>query len=231
MQSVLITGANRGLGYALASEFHQHGFQLLLVVRREASKAALMSHFPEAKVLVSDVTCENYEQKLTQFIGDTSIDVVINNAGTGSEAPSLFDVELGQLRKEFESHCIGAFSTVRGAVSALQKSDNGIVINISSRRGSLAMQSRGAAKGSGCSYSYRIGKASQNMLTLCLADELEALGIKVAAAHPGALLTDMSPPDAHMTPELSASKLVSLVRSEAINSRDFLCMETGRLEW
>ena len=93
------------------------------------------------------------------------------------------------------------------------------------------MQADGAAKGSGCSFSYRIGKASQNMLTLCLVDELEPDGIKVASIHPGRLLTNLAANDAKMTPDKSAKLISQLVSLNEINSGDYLCMETGKLRW
>lgn len=93
------------------------------------------------------------------------------------------------------------------------------------------MQSELAAKGSGCSYSYRISKAAQNMLTLCLADDLEDIGIKVVAIHPGRLLTTMGSSDAHMSPTESASRIVYLVESKQLKNRDYVSVETGLLPW
>jgi len=231
MPSVLITGASRGLGFALSQEFDKVGYMLLLVVRTCKAKLELEQQFKYSKILVADVTAENYESLLNEFLFDLVVDVVINNAGSGSNGSCLETAVASQLRKEFETHCVAAFSTVRASLNCLFKSDNALILNISSRRGSLTMQSQGAAKGSGCSFSYRIGKASQNMLTLCLADELEDSGIIVAAIHPGRLLTKLASSDANMTPEKSAEKIVSLIENNQIKSRDYLCIETGSLSW
>ncbi|MNE74096.1 C-factor [compost metagenome] len=93
------------------------------------------------------------------------------------------------------------------------------------------MQATGAAMGIKCSFSYRIAKAAQNMLSLCMADDLESMGIKVISVHPGALLTKMAPADATLTPEQSASRLVKILEDSNVKSRDFICLETGKLPW
>ena len=73
---------------------------------------------------------------------------------------------------------------------ALAKSDHPRIINVSSRLGSLhKMANRVSARH--FSYSYRIAKAAQNMLTLCLQQEFENKGISVTAIHPGKLKTDI----------------------------------------
>ncbi|EJA3105361.1 SDR family NAD(P)-dependent oxidoreductase [Vibrio vulnificus] len=231
MNKVLITGANRGLGLALAEQFSNSGFSLLLVVRSEESKTILLSMFPTARILVCDVTAEYYQEILSTWLSEQTVDIVINNAGSGTNAPSLESTEAQFLRKEFETNCIAVLSTVKGSLKSLQRSSSPLLINISSRRGSLSMQSELAAKGSGCSYSYRISKAAQNMLSLCLADDLEDLGIKVVSIHPGRLLTKMASIDAHMTPSSAAKKLVELVKNNSLKNRDFISLETGKLPW
>lgn len=231
MPKVLITGSGKGLGRALCRSFSNHGWDLCLVVRTLESKADLEEEFPLAEILVSDVSSSEHELKVREWLGLSSLDVVINNAGSGSKGPCIETATSDQIMSVFETNCLGVFSTVKGAFESLKKSDGGMVINISSRRGSLSMQASGAAKNSGCSYSYRISKAAQNMLTLCMADDLEKHCIDVAAIHPGRLLTKMASKDAHMTPEKSAELISELIINRKIKNRDYLCMETGSLQW
>ncbi|MFA0340415.1 SDR family NAD(P)-dependent oxidoreductase, partial [Vibrio breoganii] len=87
MKNILITGANRGLGFALAEQFSQVGFKLLLVVRSVESKQALLSKYPLADVLVCDVTDDHYELSLVNWLENRALDVVINNAGSGVIPP------------------------------------------------------------------------------------------------------------------------------------------------
>lgn len=228
---VLITGAGKGLGREISRVFNGYGWELFLVVRRSESKSDLLSEFPNASVLVSDVRSPAHESKVVSWFGDLTLDVLISNAGSGSKGPDLKTATAEQLSSVFETNCLGVFSTVKAAHAALCRSNKASVLNISSRRGSMSMQASGAAKDSGCSYSYRISKAVQNMLTLCLADDLEEDGIKVAAIHPGRLLAKMASKDAHMTPGVSAMKISELVVNNEINNRDYLCIETGTLPW
>lgn len=231
MPSILITGAAKGLGRELARSFDGYGWNLFLIVRNSESKANLNIEFPEADILVSDVRSLNHDESVKTWLNEVTVDVLINNAGSGSKGPSLETATVEQISSVFETNCLGVFSTVKGTHEALCKSDKALVVNISSRRGSMSMQASGAAKGSGCSYSYRISKAAQNMLTLCLSDDLEEDGIKVAAIHPGRLLTKMASKDAHMTPAKSAELISELIVNEKIKNRDYLCMETGSLPW
>jgi len=231
MSSVLITGANRGLGLALSLEFFSCGYELYLVVRTESSKIDLFQVLPHANILVCDVTSDKYEEILSEWLKDIALDIIINNVGSGTKAPTLESTKPEFLRKEFETNCIGVLATVKGALTSLKRKENSLVVNISSRRGSLTMQSELAAKGSGCSYSYRISKAAQNMLTLCLADDLENFNIRVVAIHPGRLLTEMASIDAHMTPKLAAKKLLMMVKENTLKTRDYISLETGSLPW
>jgi NAD(P)-dependent dehydrogenase (short-subunit alcohol dehydrogenase family) len=231
MANVLITGAARGLGRELARCFHEQQQKLFLVVRSQASADELSQEFPTAQILFSDVTSESHEYSVAEWLSENTIDIVINNAGAGSKGPTIETATTDQIRSVFETNCIGVFSTVKGALPSLKRSKHGLVLNISSRRGSLTMQAGGLAKGSGCSYSYRISKAAQNMLTLCLADDLEDDGITVAAIHPGRLLTKMASSDACLTPKESAIRICRLVLDHKLKHRSFHCVEKGELPW
>ena len=92
----------------------------------------------------------------------------------------------------------------------------------------MKIQSELKTKGSGVSYSYRIGKAAQNMLTLCLADDLEDMNVKVVAVHPGRLLTRMGWTDAHITPSDSAKKIVrNISRGKSIKAPGLCMLRNG----
>ncbi len=231
MKHILITGASRGFGLALAQGAYQQGHQLYLVVRDEPAKKRLSQELIGARILVCDITDQSYPERLCQWLGDVRLDVVINNAGSGSKAPTLESTQLAHLTKEFSTNCVAVLATVKGCLPALKRCTSALVVNVSSRRGSLRLQADLAAKGSGCSYSYRISKAAQNMLTLCLADDLEPFGIRLVALHPGRMMTQMAANDAHLTPQASAAKLLAMIDAEQFASREFVCLETGTLPW
>ena len=232
MKTVLITGASRGLGLALVQTFYERGYQVYAVVRTTNACDMLTTIYPAVSVLIADVSHENYEEQLFGFIQDRAVDIVINNAGSaGTPGTDTRHSTGDQLVYEFKTHCVGALSTVNAVLRNENVLPPSLIVNISSRRGSLNMQAAGAAKGVKSSFSYRIAKAAQNMLSLCMADDLESMGIKVISVHPGALLTKMAPADATLTPEQSANKLAKMIEGNDFNTRDFICLERGRLSW
>jgi len=103
-----------------------------------------------------------------------------HNAGLGGKASRLADVTSGESRV-VRGHCLGAFPRPRRPLVVAQ-AGQGVVINVSSRLGSLARNASGEFARRGFSYSYRIAKAAQNMLTLCLADEFPAQCVRVRRA-------------------------------------------------
>ncbi|WP_175402042.1 SDR family NAD(P)-dependent oxidoreductase, partial [Veronia pacifica] len=138
MKSVLITGANRGLGFAMAESFYQKGYRVYTVVRNDEAKAIIHQHFPESFVLIADVTDTDYQTRLQEFLADKKLDVVINNAGSGGNRGVRTDLCTPEhLMTEFSSHCVGALSTVQGTLASLKHAEHPVVVNISSRRGSL----------------------------------------------------------------------------------------------
>lgn len=231
LKNILITGAARGLGFALASIFYNSGNRLFLVVRRKEDLKNLEQEFKGSGILVCDVTSPDYEEELSKLIGDEKIDVVINNAGSMGKGSTTKETSTDQLLNEFKSHCGGALASVKGCLAGLEKSENPLVLNISSRRGSLSMQAQGKFKGIDCSFSYRMAKAAQNMLTISMAEDFLEKGIRVAAIHPGRLLTRMAPDDASLTPDESAKRIYDLIESGKIKTGEFLCVENGSLSW
>ncbi|EAR11414.1 SDR family oxidoreductase [Reinekea blandensis] len=231
MPQVLITGAARGLGRALSIEAHRRGCGLWLTVRSETDKAALLTELPGANVLIADLTEMDVSDRMAKWLSEVAIDVLICNAGTGSKGPTVDTATAEQIERVLQTNCLGTFATVKGALPALRRSTQASIVTISSRRGSMAMQAEGAAKGSGCSYSYRISKAALNMLTLCLADDLEEEGITVAAIHPGRLLTKMASSDASMTPETAAERIWHQIQTGQLVHRSLWSTEKGLLPW
>jgi len=231
LKTVLITGAGQGFGFALANIFHKKNYYVYAVVRSEKSKNLLLKRLSNISVLISDVTSSHYKVELEAFLSDVHLNVLINNAGSVGTVGETVETTSEELIHEFNVHCVGALSTVKGTIKHLRRADKPMIINISSRRGSLTMQSKGKAIDSGSPVSYRIAKASQNMLSLCLADDLEKYEISVSSVHPGALLTRMNPPDADVEPDIAAEQLINLLHTGQIKSRDYLCLSSGRLDW
>jgi NAD(P)-dependent dehydrogenase (short-subunit alcohol dehydrogenase family) len=104
------------------------------------------------------------------------------------------------------------------------------VINLNSRLGSITHQSIGTFKNLDVSYSYRIAKASQNMLTNCL--RLEFAGINFVSLTPGKLKTELAQVDANLSPAESAKRIIEYWEQEKFeNTNGILEVPDKIMEW
>jgi NAD(P)-dependent dehydrogenase (short-subunit alcohol dehydrogenase family) len=115
----------------------------------------------------------------------------------------------------------------------LQQSSKALVVNITSRFGSIARTSSGDLANCGISYSYVIAKAAQNMLTLRLAEELRNTPVSVCCVHPGMMRTASGhSPDAFETAEQAADRFAEWSLDANVKSHgEYLELDTGRFGW
>ncbi|MGM0924550.1 MAG: SDR family NAD(P)-dependent oxidoreductase [Bacillota bacterium] len=233
--NVLITGGNRGLGLELVRVFHEKGHTVFPVVKRRESLVFLNEMFTDrCHPIFSDISKDESIAELTSQISSHTnyIDTVINNAGIPGKTYEIEKVSTQELMDLFNVHCLGVVRTVQGTLMYLRKSSNPRIINLSSRLGSLSKMSSGEFAKGKFSYSYRIAKAAQNMLTLCLDQELEDIPISVAAIHPGKLQTSMGAYDADMSPGDAATSIYSwLINSKQDISGKFFEPLVTEISW
>lgn len=202
-KTVLITGAARGFGRALADQYESKGWRVFALIRNPA-KASNFLH-----PIVGDVTCETVTQKITEALHEADgLDLLINNAGNIVKARGFERTCAKDLKSLFEVHCVGVLRCVKGALPHLLRAKQPKVANISSRWGSLAKTARGEG---GDIFSYQIAKAAQNMLTCCMDEELGKLGVRVFSIHPGRLKTENAAKDADTKPDLAAQRLYAWI--------------------
>jgi NAD(P)-dependent dehydrogenase (short-subunit alcohol dehydrogenase family) len=213
-RSVLITGASRGLGRALTVAFARRSFVVFAVVRsRRAADDLTAAAFPMVYPVVGDVTAHDLPGVLETTIraNTKSLDLLINNAGSGGSLWSIEQEPEEEVSQLFQTHCVGALRCTRAVLPFLKLGHDPLVVNVTSRLGSIRRAAAGEFANAQVSYSYRIAKAAQNMLTLCLHQELHEHGITVCAIHPGRLLTDSGSSDADITAEEGAQRLMKWV--------------------
>ena len=199
-KTIVVTGANRGIGYEIARQLLARGSQVILTARKsEAAQAAAEGLEkdglkPTAQVL--DVTRHESVEALSQFIQAKfgKLDVLINNAGILLDQDTeVMQVDLGTVRTTLETNTLAPLHLAQRLTPLLRESASGRIINVSSGMGALTgMASDHAA--------YRLSKAALNALTLMLAATLQADGIAVNAACPGWVRTDMGGPMFHKAP-------------------------------
>jgi len=232
---VLITGASRGLGRALVESFLRRGCAVLGLVRSQRDAEELSSAHPERfQTIVADVTSSEVVEACEQAIGSHygALDILVNNAGTRGYLTSIAQAPEHEVSELFALHCLGALRTTRAAFPFLRKSSRGLVVNVTSRMGSIARTVDGDFTSKDLSYSYRVAKAAQNMLTLCLSQELRAEGISVCAVHPGRLRTDSGPPDPEMSAGEGAERLTDwILAADASVNGGYFELDSGRSHW
>jgi len=192
-QVALVTGANKGLGFEIACQLGQKGFVVVLGARdaakAEAAAAALCAENLHVRALKLDVTSSDDIAKLPGFFEKEfgRLDVLINNAGVNEpESPARID----SLRKTFETNVFGAFAVTEVLTPLLKAAPAGRIVNQSSILGSITLISDGQG-GAWTKPGYTASKAALNMLTVVAAYELKDTKVKVNAAHPGWVKTDM----------------------------------------
>jgi len=189
----LITGANKGLGLEIARQLGQKGIIVVLGARQgkaEAPAAELRAEGFDAHAVELDVTNAADIAALPAFFENTfgRLDILVNNAGV--QLDNGFDTSPDSLRQTYEANVVGPYAITQALLPLLRQAPAGRIVNQSSILGSLATISAGQG-GSWATPGYTSSKAALNMLTVVLAQHLADTSIKVNAAHPGWVKTDL----------------------------------------
>jgi NAD(P)-dependent dehydrogenase (short-subunit alcohol dehydrogenase family) len=208
MKQVVVTGVNRGLGNELFRQLSSRDYFVYGIVRSENAFLRLVKEAPaNSKVLLADVSRDDCMEILKDHVHG-QVDLLINNAGTGGRGLTLSETMPEELNQLFNVHCVGAFRVTRALKQNLQLAAEPVVINISSRMGSISRQSEGNYRHLKASYAYRISKAAQNMLTACMRAELGEQ-INFISLHPGKMKTRKAQADADLEPSQSARRIIA----------------------
>ena len=201
-KTVIISGANRGIGLAMAKLFRERGDHVVGLCRQASSalRESGVESIDEVDVTRPDSLRRAAEQ------GPAQIDVLIANAGVLTN--ESFD-DLGQpeaverVRRQFEVNALGALLTVHAFSPQLVGGSK--VALITSRMGSLADNT------SGGSYGYRMSKAALNAAGRSLAVDFAPRGIAVGILHPGYVRTEMTAGRGDIEPQEAAAGLLARI--------------------
>ena len=219
MPTVLITGANRGLGLEFALQYSASGWQVHACCRNPtaASDLAELAGGARGKVVVHrlDPTDVAAVGRLADELSDTPIDVLINNAGRytlGGFAAARPEVAFGNSdfndwEQVFRINVFAPMAMAEAFADHLASSEQRKLVTISSSMGSIGLNA------SGGSYAYRSSKAAVNAVMRSLSLDLAERGILVALLHPGWVSTDMGGPEADITPEVSVTGMRKVIES------------------
>lgn len=223
-KTVVVTGANRGLGLELARQLSAAGAKVVGTARepREATELAATG----ARVLQLDVTDDASVVAFAKALGDGPVHLLVNNAGTSGRS---FDGELGEAeraRRVLDVNTLGPIRVTSALLPRLSAADGALIVNVSSRLGSLTENASGGYRG------YRESKAALNMYTRSLAAEHRDAGLVAVSVSPGWVRTDMGGPDAPLSPEQSISGILAVLEAlEPSDSGKFLSHDGAELPW
>lgn len=220
MKHVVLTGANRGIGLALAKHYQQEGWRVTGVCRESSPQ---LDKVATQVISPIDVTDPASVARLVSVLHGQTIDLLINNAGV-MQNEVLGSIDFDSLRLQME---VNAFAPLRVSEALLPNMHNGSKIaNITSRMGSIADNDSGGR------YGYRASKAAFNALGRSLAMDLKQRGIAVAQLHPGFVKTRMVNYGGMMEPEESAAGLVARIAALTLdNSGSFWHSNGEELPW
>lgn len=213
-KTALVTGANRGIGFAIAHRLAESGISVLAGVRTEANAIAAGAAFAKLGVDVDPVILDVADAaKLPSVLTEIEqrhapVDILVNNAailidGPGGFNASLFEMTDDTLRRTWETNVLAPAAITRTLLPGMIARGYGRVVNMSSLAGQLTGMSSGFP-------AYRMSKAALNALTRISAAEAGNGDIKVNACSPGWVRTDMGGPSAPRSPEKGAETAVWL---------------------
>lgn len=227
MPTVLITGANRGLGLEFVRQYNKDGWRIVAGCRDPENAAQLRSIGGDVAVHKLDV--ENHEDidHLAKLYRGDAIDVLINNAGVlGDPARQAFGkMDYDDWRRVLNVNVLAPAKVSHAFHEHVAQSEQRKIVVISSALGSIT-------RADGVMMVYRTSKAAVNMVVKGMASELGERGITVIATHPGWVRTDMGGSNADISPNESVTGLRKVI--SGITTADngaFIQYDGERLPW
>ncbi len=219
MATIMITGANRGIGLEMCRQYRDRGEQVIAVCRQAGHELEALG----LRVLDGvDVSDDGSVASLAERLGEMQLDCLVNNAGV-LVRDTLDELDFADMERQFLVNAIGPLRVTRALLGNLPPGSRlGIV---TSRMGSIGDNSSGGY------YGYRMSKAAVNMAGASLARDLESRGIAVALLHPGFVATDMTGGQGIPVSEAAGGLIARLDELNMANSGGFWHADGQRLPW
>ncbi len=229
--SILITGANRGIGLEMARQYLAEGWRVFACCRQpdKATELAQLAHQGQGRLSVHalDVREEDSIAALKGELGTEPLDILLNNAGVfGPREQGFGSVHAADWLEALRVDTLAPLFMAQALVDNVAASRQRLIANISSRMGSIGENTSGGF------YIYRSAKAGLNAVIKSLAIDLAPRGITTVALHPGWVQTEMGGPGAQITPAQSVTALRGvLARLTPAQSGTFLDMDGSTIPW
>jgi NAD(P)-dependent dehydrogenase (short-subunit alcohol dehydrogenase family) len=235
----LVTGANKGIGYETALALGRLGMTVVLGIRDPQRAALALKQLTAAGVTARaiqlDVTDEQTVKAAAAFVETNfgRLDVLVNNAGVLVDAGvPVTEVSAGQMRETFDTNVFGVVAVTSAMVPLLRRSAAGRVVNLSSGLGSQRRNSEQHERLAAYQMlAYCSSKAALNSLTILYANALRADGIKVNAAEPGFVATDLNGHSGPGSAAEGAEIVVRLATLDETGPTGTFQSADGPIEW
>ncbi|WP_413699613.1 SDR family oxidoreductase [Psychromonas sp. KJ10-10] len=213
METVLITGASRGIGLELTNKFLELNYKVIATYRNKPSTELEKLQSNENISLIElEVTDEISINKLKDYLQGIKIDILINNAGIiGPEDQSVEGITRQDWLTTFAINSIAPLMISRAVLNNMESAINPRIITISSQMGAINRDNVGM-------YAYRSSKVAVNKVMKVLALELKEKSIAVCLIHPGWVKTDMGGENADISATKSASGIVNIAQELTMES-------------
>ncbi len=219
-KTALITGANRGIGLETARQLGKKEITVLLGARELAKAKSAADELRQAGIDAHPIEIDvsdpaSIKKAAAQVESDFGrLDILVNNAGvmTDDRKKKASEQTLETWRKTFDTNVFGLIATTQAFLPLLRKSEAGRIVNLSSILGSIQFHATPGAPvyESKDTPAYNVSKSAVNAYTVQLAYELKDSKIKVNAAHPGWVKTEMGGEGASLEIEEGAKTSVAL---------------------
>lgn len=221
MATIVIAGANRGIGLELAKQYAAQGHEVIRGMR-----GVDQADPPFGTTIALDVSSDEGVVLFAAGLGDKPVDLLIANAGViGPERQSSTDMDFDGFLTALDVNVLGPLRVVQAVLPNLRKAKDAKLAVVSSMMGSMASAQSG-------SVAYRASKAAVNKVVQCLATDLAKEGLAVASLHPGWVRTDMGGAGADIDVQTSAAGIRNVLdKLDANNSGKFWAYDGKQLDW
>ncbi len=205
--TVFITGANRGLGLEFARQYAADNWRVLASCRNLVHAKDLQhlaQHFENITLLQLDVTNQIQLHQLSEKYSDTSIDLLINNAGVYPDE-DFGNISIDTMKQTFLTNAIAPLKISETFLANVVRSHLRTIVSITSKIGMFN------DKNIGESYSFSASKAALNMIMKNLSYDLRDKNVKVFSIHPGSVKTATGGANAVITAEQSVANIRALL--------------------
>lgn len=232
MPSILITGANRGLGLAFAKQYAAAGWRVYAACRApdDADTLNAVAATTEGQVSVHGLDIGDGESvaALAVALNGAALDVLLNNAGIYLGKHQGFgETDYDEWQEILSINTCAPLRMVEALIDNVTRSERKQIICISSKMGSMADNDD-----SGGAYLYRSSKAALNAVVRSLTVDLADRGVTVVAFHPGWVSTDMGGHEAPVTPAESVHGMREVIeRLTPADSGRFLDYQGNEVPW